>query len=175
MGKKSETEGTLRASGALPALLLPLAVVSALLLLAPAAPAKKNAASPVVPDMTGKYHFLSPDDVAAILEEEGKLKGYIDVYQGQDESDAILSYQIAIGTRNGNQVEFKTRKIHEKYYRFTGTVERGKGAKEGDPDYLQLVGELQIATSDSVTGKESVATKQVTLKSIGKNEGVPDE
>jgi hypothetical protein len=148
---------------------------TALLLLAAAAAARKQTASQAVPDMTGKYHFLSQDDVLAILEEEGKLKGYVDVYQGEDESDAILSYQISIGTRSGDRVEFKTRKIHEKYYRFTGTVERGKGAKEGDPDYLRLVGELQTITSNSVTGKDTVQKQQVVLKSIGKNEDLPDE
>src|SRR5487761_729215 len=143
-----------------------LGVIVGIFLVAQAANAKKKVAPQAIPDMTGKYHFLSPDDVVGILEEEGKLKGYIDVYQGQDESDAILSYQISIGTRSGNNVEFRTRKIHEKYYRFTGTVERGKGAKEGDPDYLRLVGELQTKTSNSVTGKDDVQTQQVILKSI---------
>jgi len=152
-----------------------LGVIAVIFLVAQAATAKKNAAPQSVPDMTGKYHFLSPDDVVGILEEEGKLKGYVDVYQGEDESDAILSYQISIGTRTGNQVEFRTRKIHEKYYRFTGTVERGKGAKENDPDYLRLVGELTTVTSNSVTGKNDVQTQHVILKSIGKNENVPDE
>ena len=175
MGMKNEIGAYLRTKRLLPVLLWPLAVAAALLLFAQALNAQKNATPQAVPDITGRYHFLSPDDVVAILEEEGKLKGYIDVYQGEDESDAILSYQIAIGTRSGNQVEFKTRKIHEKYYRFTGTVERGKGSKEGDPDYLQLVGELQTVTSNSVTGRDSVETKPVILKSIGKNEGVPDE
>jgi hypothetical protein len=150
-------------------------VGSLILLLASAPLAKDSFASQAVPDMTGRYHFLSPNDVVGILEEEDTLKGYIDVYQSEDESDAILSYPITIGTRKGNAVEIKTRRIHEKYYRFTGTVERGKGAKEGDPDYLQLVGTLQTVTSDSVTGKEFVDTKQVVLKSIGKGEGVPDE
>jgi len=167
--------GTRRASRAVQTWSLRLGVIAVIFLVAQAATAQKNAATQAITDMTGKYHFLSPDDVVAILEEEGKLKGYIDVYQGEDESDTILSYQISIGTRTGNQVEFRTRKIHEKYYRFTGTVERGKGAKEGDPDYLRLVGELQTKTSNSVTGKDDVQTQQVILKSIGKSENVPDE
>src|SRR6266567_3493605 len=52
-----------------------------------------------IDDITGKYHFLSADDTLAILEEEGKLKGYVDVYQGEEESDAILSYPITLGWR----------------------------------------------------------------------------
>src|ERR1019366_1149281 len=34
-----------------------------------------------IDDITGKYHFLSADDTLAILDEEGKLKGYIDILQ----------------------------------------------------------------------------------------------
>lgn len=128
-----------------------------------------------VPRITGRYHFIGPQDVLAILEEEGTLKGYVDVFQGQDESDAILSYPIALGSRKGNHVEFRTRKIHEKYYRFTGTVARGAGKKPGDPDYLQLSGEIDIITSNSVTGEQKTERRQVILKSMGKNEGAPGE
>ncbi len=130
-------------------------------------------ASQSVPRMTGRYHFLGPQDTLAILQEEDLMKGYIDVYPGENESDVILSYPITIGSRHGNLVEFRTRKIHEKYYRFQGKVERGAGSKPGDPDYLRLVGELQIITENSVTGERKVQTQQVVLKSMGKNEGPP--
>lgn len=126
------------------------------------------------PKMTGRYHFLGPEDVLAILQEEEIVKGYIDVYEGESESDAILSYQITIGSRKGNQVEFRTRKIHEKYYRFSGTVERGVGKKPGDPDYLQLTGELETTTENSVTGEQKTQKQPVTFKSLGKNEGPQD-
>lgn len=120
-----------------------------------------------IEDVTGNYEFLSPDDTLAILEEEGKLKGYVDVYQGEEESDAILSYPLTIGTRSGDHVEFKTRRIHERYFRFSGTVERGKGRSAREPDYLRLVGELQIIQSNSVTGQESVDRRNVIFKSKG--------
>src|SRR5437868_10454043 len=41
-------------------------------------------ASEDIPDVTGKYEFLSEEDTLAILEEEGKLKGYIDVLQSEE-------------------------------------------------------------------------------------------
>jgi hypothetical protein len=50
--------------------------------------------TPNLDDITGDYHFLSPDDKLGILEEEGKLKGYIEVAQGAEESDDVLSYEI---------------------------------------------------------------------------------
>ncbi|HEV2492865.1 MAG TPA: hypothetical protein VG204_07300 [Terriglobia bacterium] len=128
-----------------------------------------------IDDITGKYHFLSPDDTLAILEEEGKLKGYVDVYQSEEESDAILSYPITLGLRTKNHVEFKTAKIHEKYYRFTGAAERGSGHEAGDPDYLRLVGDLEVVTLKGAAGEESVERRRAVFKSIGKNERPADD
>ena len=123
-----------------------------------------------IPDVTGKYHFLSADDTLAILEEEGKLKGYVDVYQGEEESDAVLSYPITLGWRKKDHVEFKTGRIHQKYYRFTGAAERGSGHEQADPDYLRLVGDLEIVTVRGDSGQEAVERRRVVFKSMGKNE-----
>jgi len=127
-----------------------------------------------VDDITAKYHFLSTDDTLAILDQEGRLKGYIEVTQPADESDDILSYDIVEGSRQKNHVEFRTNKIHGKYYRFTGTAERGKGHEEKDSDYLHLAGSLDVVTVNSETGKESVLVMRLTFKSIGKAER-PDD
>ncbi len=125
-------------------------------------------------DITAKYHFLSPEDTLAILDEEGRLKGYIEVTQPEDESDDILSYDILEGSRKKNHVEFRTNRIHGKSFHFSGTVERGKGHEEKDPDYLHLVGDLEIVTVNGDTGKEAVRTVRVFFKSIGKAER-PDD
>jgi hypothetical protein len=55
------------------------------------------------------------------------------------------------------------------YYRFSGTVQRGKGKKKGDPDYIELVGELQTVHHNSVTHQDTVDRKQVVFKSKGKH------
>jgi hypothetical protein len=128
-----------------------------------------------IPDVTGKYEFLSQEDTLAILEEEGKLKGYIDVLQSEEESDAVLSYPITAGTRKKDSIEFKSSKIHQRYYRFTGTVRRGTGHEETDPDYLRLIGDLEIVTMKGETGKESVQRQRVILKSLGKHERKEDQ
>ncbi|HEX5410926.1 MAG TPA: hypothetical protein VFZ27_03610 [Terriglobia bacterium] len=130
---------------------------------------KAQTAANQVSDITGDYEFLQPYNTLAILQEDQMLKGYIDVLQGQSESDAILSYPITIGERNGDHVEFRTRKIHEMYYRFSGTVQRGKGKRKDDPDYAELVGELQTITTNSVTNQETVDKTQVVFKFKGKN------
>jgi hypothetical protein len=123
-----------------------------------------------ISDVTGKYHFISQDDTLGLLEEEGKLKGYVDVYQGEEESDEILSYEIVQGSRMKDRVEFRTNKIHRKYYRFSGTVERGTGHAEGDPDYLRLIGDLEIVTMKGDSSDEAVQRMRTILKSFGKGE-----
>ncbi len=126
--------------------------------------------TPPIDDMTAKYHFISADDTLAILDEEGRLKGYIEVAQPEEESDDILSYDILEGSRKKNHVEFRTNRIHGKLYRFSGTVERGKGHEEKDADYFRLTGDLEIVTVKAEAGKETIQTMRVTLKSIGKSE-----
>jgi len=132
----------------------------------PAAQAAEN-----IDDITGKYHFLSADDTLGILEEEGKLKGYIEIAQGEEESDAVLTYDITSGLRKKDQVDFKTNTIHGRYYHFSGKVERGSGRGPDDPDYLRLVGDLETVTVKGDTGQESVDRKHLVLKSLGKSEG----
>ena len=127
-----------------------------------------------IDDVTGNYHFLSPQDKLAILDEEGKLSGYLDVFQSEDESDALLSYPITDGSRQNERVEFKTGKIHQKYYRFVGVAQRGQGKKDTDPDQLRLVGDLDIVTVSGDTGAESVERRQVVLQRIGKGEGTEE-
>ena len=148
-------------------------VLAAMLGLAGGSRLSAQQASQPAPAMTGRYHFLGSQDQLAILQEETMLKGFIDVYQGENESDAILSYPIASGSRHGNRVEFNTRAIHEKYYRFSGMVEPGKGKRSTDSDYLQLVGTLETCTANSVTGATKVVRQNVVFKSMGKGEGEP--
>ena len=123
-----------------------------------------------IDDITGKYHFLSEDDTLGLLDEEGKLKGYIEVVQGEEESDAVLSYDILSGSRKNDHVEFKTNTIHRKYYRFSGKVQRGSGHQANDPDYLRLVGDLETVTVKGESGQESVERRHLILKSFGKAE-----
>lgn len=123
-----------------------------------------------IPDITGNYHFLTAGDTLALLEEEGKLKGYVDIYQGEEESDTVLSYPITLGGRKKDRVEFKTGKIHQKYYRFTGKVEHGAGHEETDPDYLRLVGDLEIVSTKAERKEEAIQRMHVVFKSMGKSE-----
>jgi hypothetical protein len=147
-----------------PPTLLAWAIMALALATVPCLGLTPGQATQSVPDMSGEYEFTQAEDTLGILEEEGKLKGYIDVAQGAEESDEVLTYQIIVGTRQGNHVEFKTNKIHEKYYHFTGTVERGGGHTERDPDFLRLVGDLEVVKLDSDTGQEHVERRRQTFR-----------
>jgi hypothetical protein len=127
-------------------------------------------ASEEIQDITAKYHFIGADDTLGILEEDGMLKGYVEIFQGEDESDTVLSYTIIRGVRKKDLVELRTNEIHRKYYRFSGKVERGTGRKEGDPDYLRLVGDVEIVTVKGDTHEEAVQRVHAVLKSLGKHE-----
>jgi hypothetical protein len=130
----------------------------------------KEKAPEKIEEINKEFHFLGPEDTVLIHEEDGKLKGQINVFAGPEESDDILSYLLTIGTRVKDHVEFKTSKVHEKYFRFSGSVERGEGKKEEAPDYLRLVGTLEIVTVNGMTGKETTETRHVVLKSLGAEE-----
>jgi len=123
-----------------------------------------------VEEINTEFHFLGLEDALLIHEEEGLLKGQINVAQGEEESDSVISYPITIGNRTGNHLEIKTGTIHRKYYRFNGKVERGSGHKSKDGDYLRLVGDVQIVTVQGDTGKEDVVTKHVVMKSLSASE-----
>jgi len=123
-----------------------------------------------VDEINAEFHFLGPNDSLLIHEEGGRLNGQINLAQGENESDAILCYLITIGSRQKNRIEFKTSKVHEKYFRFTGTVERGAGHKGRDPDFLRLVGDVEMVTVNGDTGKETTEHRRVVLKSLGADE-----
>lgn len=145
-----------------------------LLFLPPLAVRGQERSATAIDDVSGKYHFLSADDTLGLLEEEGKLKGYIEILQGEEESDAVLSYDIVEGTRKGDRVEFKTNIIHRKYYRFSGRVERGAGHGPTDPDYLHLYGMIEIVSVKPDKTEGSVERKFMVLKSIGTSESEGD-
>ncbi len=145
------------------ALLVPLAL---------GAPSRSGAqqAKNEIHEINTEFHFVGTDDTILIHEEEGKLKGQIDAYQNDEESDTVLSFVITIGMRKSNHVEFKTAKIHQKYYRFSGEIARGSGHEEKDEDYLRLVGDLQTITVNPDNGQESVEEKPVVFKSLSADE-----
>jgi len=108
-------------------------VVIALAALSSAGSLKAQSAAGQISDITGDYEFLQPYNTLAILQEDQMVKGYIDVLQGESESDAVLSYPITIGERKGGHLDFRTRTIHAMYYRFQGPSSPGKENRKAIP------------------------------------------
>lgn len=123
-----------------------------------------------IDEINTEFRFLGPQDTLLLHEEEGKLSGQIDEYENSDESDDILTYDLTLGSRKDDHVEFKTAEIHRKYFRFSGAVERGLGHEEKDADYLRLTGDLEIITVHGDSGEESVERKPVVFKSLSASE-----
>ncbi|HET7215657.1 MAG TPA: hypothetical protein VFL79_18855 [Terriglobia bacterium] len=145
-------------------------VVIALVALSAAGSLKAQSEAGQISDITGDYEFLQPYNTLAILQEDQMVKGYIDVLQGESESDAVLSYPITIGERKGDHLDFRTQTIHAMNYRFSGTIQPGKGKSKDDPDFIELVGELQTIQHNSVTNQDKVDQQQVVFKSKGKRQ-----
>ncbi len=122
-----------------------------------------------IDEINSEFHFLNAADTLLLHEEDGVLKGQINIAQSEEESDAVLSYLLN-GTRKKNHVEFKTRTIHGKYFRFSGAIERGTGHEARDPDFLRLEGDLEIITLKEETGKEITDRRRVIFKSLGEDE-----
>ena len=117
-------------------------------------------------DITGRYSFLKPDDLLGILDEDGELRGFIEVFQEDEESDELFTYTIARGSREGDQVRFKTDTIHGTTYRFSGKVQVSRERKPNQRGYMLLVGILRVETRVPSTGGEKVEEKKVVLESL---------
>lgn len=148
-------------------------VLLAALLVCPSVLRSKPQSEEPIDDITGTFDFLTADDSLSILDQEGKLDGSLDVYQGDEESDAVLSFEVK-GTHKKTHVEFQTNKIHQKSYRFHGSVQRGTGLEEKDPDYMRLVGDVEIVTTKGDSGQDSVQRMHMIFKSKGKAETEQD-
>ncbi len=117
-------------------------------------------------DITGRYSFLKPDDLLGILDEDGELRGFIEVLQEDEESAELFSYTISRGSREGDQVRFKTDTIHGITYRFSGKVQVSRERKPNQRGYMLLVGILRVETRVPATGEEKTEEKKVVLESL---------
>ena len=119
-----------------------------------------------IEDITGRYSFLKTDDLLGILDEDGELRGFIEVLQEDDESDDIFSYTITRGIREGNHINFKTDTIHGITYRFSGKVQINKSRDPTQRGFMLLVGTIRIDKNLSLAGKGKTEERRVVLESL---------
>ncbi len=119
-----------------------------------------------IEDITGRYSFLNPDDLLGILDEDGELRGFIEVLQEDDESDDVFSYTITRGVHKDNQINFKTDTIHGITYRFSGKVQISRERNSTQRGFILLVGTIRIEKNESLIGKGKTEERRVVLESL---------
>jgi hypothetical protein len=128
----------------------------------PAQPAAQPGA-----EYSGMYNFLRDGEfVQVTVEDQGHVTGFVSRY-GDSESDrgVFLDHFFKDGKLEGNKLSFSTKTVHDVWYEFRGTIERGDGKNPGDEAYYVLKGTLTQNTTDSAKKTNSQA-RDVALKSF---------
>ena len=115
------------------------------------------------------YSFLREGEFVQLSLEDGKLTGFVSRY-GDSESDktAFLDQFFSKASLEGDKLSFTTKPVHDTWFEFAGTIERGSAKAPTDEGYRVLRGKLTQFTSDAkknVTSK----SKDVELKSFPKD------
>jgi hypothetical protein len=123
-------------------------------------------------DYSGMYAFLRDGEfVQLTVEDAGRLSGFVSRY-GDLESDrgAFLDQFFKKAKLDGKKLTFTTDTVHDVWYEFKGTVERGEGKNLGDEAYYVLKGTLVQYTTDA--NKKTVAkSREVSFKSFPQDFG----
>jgi hypothetical protein len=142
-----------------------------------AAPAKPAIPIKPVDDYSGTYSFLQDGEfIQVTVEEEGKVTGFVSRY-GDTETDRglFLDHFFKQGKLDEKKLTFTTQPVHNVWYEFKGTVERGDGKKLGDEAYYVLKGTLTQYTTDAQQ-KTTSKLRDVVFKSFPQDIGdVPEK
>jgi hypothetical protein len=123
-------------------------------------------------DYSGMYSFLKDGEFVQItVEDQGRVTGFISRY-GELDSDrgVFLDQFFKQGKLDGNKLSFSTQTVHETWYEFKGSVERGDGKNPGDEAYYVLKGTLTQYTVDA-NQKTSSKSREVTFKVFPRDMG----
>jgi hypothetical protein len=118
-------------------------------------------------EYSGMYSFLRDGEfVQVTVEDQGRVTGFVSRY-GDLESDrgAFLDHFFKQGKLEGNKLSFATETVHDVWFEFRGSVERGEGKKSGDEAYYVLKGTLTENSTDGAK-KTSPHSREVALKSF---------
>ena len=136
-------------------------------------PAAKAAPTPA--DPSGMYSFLKDGEFVQLTVEDGRVSGFISRY-GDRETDRGVFLDHFFKTDNkdsnldGNKLTFATKTVHNVWYEFKGTIERGQGKSVQEDGYYLLKGTLATHTQDA-SGKESTDIREVVFKSFPQDMG----
>ena len=122
-------------------------------------------------DVSGMYAFLREGEFVQVTLEDGRISGFVSRY-GDSDSDkgAFLDQFFSKAALVGNKLTFTTKPVHDLWYEFKGTIERGSAKSVTDEGYWVLRGKLTQFTTDT-NKKVTSKTRDVELKSFPKDVG----
>jgi hypothetical protein len=125
---------------------------------------------PAADDCSGTYSFLKDGEFVQIsVEDNGSVSGFVSRYGDADnDRDAFLDHAFKQGKLAGRKLTFTTETVHNVWYEFTGTVERGEGKQPGDEAYYVLKGKL-LESRIGADKKTSSKSRDVVFKSFPQN------
>jgi hypothetical protein len=116
-------------------------------------------------DYSGMYSFLEDGEFVQITAEvDRKVTGYVSRYgEGGSDKGTFLEHYFRTGKLDGNKLAFTTAVVHNVWFDFKGTVERGDGKNPGEEAYYVLKGTLTDSTSDAAK-KVTTHSREVVFK-----------
>ena len=116
------------------------------------------------PEAEGRYRWGRsggrPVDEIELYFEEGKLQGYLVERLDPSPHTAPVNFAFATTHVDGNAVAWTTRRVHGKFYSFSGHLERGLVASPTLPGYYLLTGTLTEHGGDADSVGSTVSLKR---------------
>ncbi len=131
---------------------------------------QSSAPAPSAGDYSGMYAFLQDGEFVQItVEDQGLVTGLISRYDdAANGKGQFVDQFFKEGKLAGAKLTFTTKAVHEVWYDFDGTVERGDSQNAGDEGYYLLKGKLTQYTTDA-NKKTTAKLQDVAFKSFPKD------
>jgi hypothetical protein len=149
-------------------------VIIFLLLLSTSALWAQSAPSPAparpTDDYSGMYAFLQEGEfVQLTVEDQGLVTGLISHYDDSTaDKPGFVDQFFKQGKLDGQKLTFTTEALHDAWYDFQGTVERGDGQTADEQGYYVLKGKLTQYKTDT-NKKTTSKSETVAFKSFPKD------
>ncbi len=116
------------------------------------------------------YTFLREGEFVQVTVDEGVVSGFVSRYGDSDtDKGSFLDQFFSKASLVDNKLTFTTKAVHDVWFEFVGTVERGSAKSQTDEGYRVLRGKLTQFTTD-INKKSSAKTRDVVLKSFPKDD-----
>jgi hypothetical protein len=125
-------------------------------------------------DYSGMYGFLRDGEFLQLTIEDGaRVSGFISRFGDLDSDRGVfLDHFFKQAKLEGNKLTFTTETVHNVWFDFKGSVDRGQGKNRAQEDYYVLRGTLTENMSDA-NKKTSSRSRQVEFKSFPQDSEPP--